>query len=257
MMGKNETHTKTLERGDIYFFYRPRVEEDSPEGKEEIQRVYLVLSPAGKKRFRLLIIGRKELPNPAQAGGDRSWAFVDRVTDSPSSMTEELREQTYSTKTRGERHLPASRPAGEGVYRLMRHDDHTHLVYALELPETTGDVQKELDIAEEASYIVSVKNPQASAPRGAGLSEERRADFPQRLKDVFRNRRFSELDPPDFLDHRGAELLLIAAAVDVPKELDIELKTDEEDRFSADLFQDLKIDKKRHPVEPLFEGEWE
>lgn len=38
------TDIKTPESGNIYLFYRPRVEEDEPEGIEDLQRFYFVLS---------------------------------------------------------------------------------------------------------------------------------------------------------------------------------------------------------------------
>src|SRR6266853_6356315 len=40
-----------------------------------------------------------------------------------------LDRQQYETKTRGERVRPEARRAGEGVYVLARHGDHTHLAY--------------------------------------------------------------------------------------------------------------------------------
>ena len=53
---RESEHVDVLERGNIYFLYRPRVEEHDPEGSEDIQNLYLVLSPEGKKSHRLLAI---------------------------------------------------------------------------------------------------------------------------------------------------------------------------------------------------------
>ena len=248
---------QTLESGHVYFFYRPRVEEDSPEGRQDVQRLYMVLSPQGEKRYRMVVVGRKHLPDPARKGKERNWAFVDKVTNQPKSIAEALQQESYSTKTRGERQVPTARPAGEGVYQIVRHDDHTHLVYVLELPNSPGDVQDELEIDEQASYIISVKNPAAGSPRAAGLSSDQQADYPKRLQEVFRDRKFSELDPVDFLNYQGAELLLISAAEDPQQELGIKLDADRESRSSADMFRDLRVKKSEHPLEPLFAGDWE
>ncbi|HET8700227.1 MAG TPA: hypothetical protein VFL97_00970, partial [Nitrococcus sp.] len=95
------------------------------------------------------------------------------------------------------------------------------------------------------------------SPRSAGLSAEQQAKYPKKLQEVFRGRKFSECDPPDFLDKPGTELLLIGASEDVTEELGIRLDTDRETHSTADIFKDLKLDKTEHPLEPLFKGEWE
>jgi hypothetical protein len=249
-------HVETLEDGHIYFLYRPRVEEHEPSGPDDLQQLYMVLSPTGKKSYRLAIIGREALPDPTREGHERYWGFVDAVTATPRELMDGLTEQTYQTKTRGTRHQPAARPAGEGVYALLRHDDHTHLAYALELPSDTGAVQTALNIADEASYVISVRNPEKGAPPRAQLPERQKADFPQRLMEVFHDRKFAEVDPPEFLDHEGAAFVMIAASESPEEELGIELDTDREDRASADIFNDLRLRKSEHPVEPLLKGDW-
>jgi hypothetical protein len=103
-----------LERGNIYFVYRPKVEHTSAKGLEDVQRFFVILSPYGKTRYRLLTIGRKKLPAIADAH-ERNWGFVQKVSRNPEDVEDELDRLTYSTRTRGERHLSAARPAGEGV----------------------------------------------------------------------------------------------------------------------------------------------
>jgi hypothetical protein len=247
---------ETLERGNIYFFYRPRVEEEEPESLEDVQRFYLVLSPEEEERFRLVVIGSKRLPE-AERKGQRFWGFIDLVRNSSNSIREELSGEKYRTKTRGERHVPAARPAGEGVYRLLRHGSHTHLVYALELPEQPGEVQEELRIEPEGSFVISIKNPETPSPRGAGLRPSHSATFPRHLMEVFHGRRFAAVDPPAFLDKEGAEFVLIAAAEDIEEELGITLDPEEESANRADIFTELKIDRGKQPLRPLFEGKWD
>lgn len=89
-------------------------------------------------------------------------------------MTEALGEDHYDTKTRGERVRPAARPAGEGVYVLARTGSKMHLAYALELPDKPGPVQKQLNIEPEASFALSIKNPEKGSPRNTGLTAPRR-----------------------------------------------------------------------------------
>lgn len=255
---------EVLERGDIYFLYRPKVERELGEvgGMDDVQRFFAVLRPDNKELYRLLVIGQKQLPD-IQAPQDRarrSWAFVDKVTARPEDFQEAFARHTYETKTRGERLQPGARPAGEGVYAVVAHGEggsrHTHLAYALELPRRAGEVQQELNLPEEGSYVISVKNPDAGSPPAAGLRREQKAELPQPLRERFRGRRFAELEPPDFLDHEGTELVLVGAHDDPSEELGIALDPEEETRRSADLCKDLRMDCGTRRARPLFTGEW-
>jgi hypothetical protein len=252
-----EKEGRVLERGNIYFFYRPRIEEQAVHGFEDVQRMYMILRAHGKRSYRLIIIGEKRLPVVTGAGDRKLWGFVEKVASRAEEVEDELDPKTYPTRTRGERHLPAARPAGEGVYAIARHRDHTHLAYALELPTKPGEVQRALNIVEEGSYIISVKNPEAPSPAGTGLDEARRARFPKDLQERFRERRFIPLDPPDFLDHEGAEILLVGARQDVYEELGLQLNPEHETEATAEIFNDLRMEKSLHPTTPLFEGKWE
>jgi hypothetical protein len=88
----------------------------------------------------LLIVGRKRLPDSAEH--DRFWAFVWQVCKNRDELTQVLGEQEYVTKTRGVRREPAVRPAAEGIYAIVRHGDHTHLAYVIELPKQQGPVER-------------------------------------------------------------------------------------------------------------------
>jgi hypothetical protein len=254
--GNEDDQVKDLENGNVYFFYRPRVGDEEPESVAEIQRLYMVLSPHGKQRYRLMVIGHKKLPDPSRSGQGRLWGFVDQVTDDPKAIERDLQAHRYSTKTRGEQVLPAARPAGEGVYRIIRHDSHTHLVYALELPEEPDEVQEALNIEAEANYILSIKNPTKASSRDAGFAGQKAAKYPQRLMQMFRDRQFSEADPIDLLDYPHAQFMMIAVAEDVSDDLGIELHPQYETEATAEIINDLKMEKSKHPLEPLFEGKW-
>ena len=69
------------------------------------------------------------------------------------------------------------RPAGEGVYALVLHGNHTHLAYVLELPPAPGEVQSEFNIQPEGRFVIAVKNPGEVSPPGVGLEEDRQPDF--------------------------------------------------------------------------------
>lgn len=250
-----QKNVEVLEQGNIYFCYRPKVEEHSVEGLDDVQRFYMVLKPHGKASYRLIVIGQKHLPDISKHS-QQTWGFVESVSDNAKEIERGLREKTYQTKTRGEREQPAARSVGEGVYDLVRHQDHTHLVYALELPEEPGEAQWELKIEPEGSYVLNIKNPETSSPKNAGLSEDQQVDLPKDLQKRFENHRFIAANPPDFLDYPGTELLLISASEDVSEELGIELDPQSESESTAEIINDLKMRKSRHPIEPLLTGEW-
>ena len=87
-------------------------------------------------------------------------------------------------------------PAGEGKYSIVKHDNHTELAYVLELPEIPGPTQKEFEIKKEASYIVSVKNPDIQIP-GFKAFEKRKPQYPESIKKEFGDRRWINVEDPE------------------------------------------------------------
>lgn len=241
-----------VEQGHIWFLFRPKVEEHEPKGLKDVERFHVALKPHGGP-FRLLTIGRKRLPDARRH--ERNWGFIDLVTKDGPKIERELREQEYDTKTRGHRVRPAARPAGEGVYAIVQPGRDMHLVYALELPEKPGAVQKALKIAPEDAFVLSVKNPEKPAPPGVGLGEARKADYPKKLQAEFEGRRFAPSDPR-LLDYEGAEFILVGAREDPERAYGVELETERERLDTSELVRKLRMEAKRHPVEPLLAGRW-
>ena len=246
---------KASERGDLFFFYRPDVDEESPRNLTDIRRFHLVLRPEGGEMIRLITIGKKTLPNSGATGGNH-WAFVDRVYHDPADLKEALSGTNYETETTGERHLPEARPAGEGVYALVRHGRDSVLTYALELPEELGEVQEAFGIERTGRFIVSIKNPGVESPSGLGLEPEQQGTLPEELQSLFGSRRWHPADPPAFLDHQGIELILIGGRIDADTDLGIELDPQPEDEDHAEVFGDLHLDQTDRVIRPLFEGKW-
>lgn len=251
--GHRDHEPEVVEHGDIYFLYRPKLETELPEGTEDVQRFHVVLRPEGRARFRLLTIGRKRLPDVPEH--ERTRGFVDMVSESARDIERGLREATYQTKTRGERTRPAARPAGEGVYALVRENHKLYLAYELELPERPGEVQKDLKIPPQASFALSVKNPERGAPPNVGLPKEEEAHYPKALQEEFRGRRFAAEDAR-LLDYEGAEFVLIGARLNPERELAIDLEGEHETPDTADIVRKLRMERSRPPIEPLLQGEW-
>ncbi|ETX28996.1 hypothetical protein [Roseivivax isoporae] len=249
-----DTETEILEDGDIFFFFRPKVEEDDPEGRDDVQRFGFVLRPRGGGTVRMMMVGGKRLPR--LSAHERLWGFVETVANRAADIEKDLRGEDYDTKTRGRRHLPAARPAGEGVYVVSLEDGQMHLSYELELPDAPGEVQAELNIAPKASFALSIKNPEKGAPRNAGLSDDEQADYPRKLQEEFRGRRFASEDVR-LLDAEGGEFVLVGARDDPERAYGIDMQTEDEDYGSSEAIRRLRMVKSRHPVEPLFEGDWD
>ncbi len=243
---------RIIERGEIFFLYRPNQEGFEPGSLLEIRRFYMVLHPQDQDRFRLIAIGKKKLPG-YDGGGQRHWGFVDGVFRTPEELRQAAAGIPLLIGSRGEN----LRPAGEGVYALILHGNHTHLAYVLDLPVITGEVQEAFNIKPEARFVVAVKNPEATAPPGVGLEMDRQAGFPQDLSDRFGDRRWVSVEPADFLDYEGAELVLIGGRDDLGDDLGIDLKAHPKDEETAEIFRELHLEKSERTVKPLFEGVWE
>jgi len=196
-----------LQKGNIYFFYRPKVQHEEAHGLEEIQRFFIVLKPDSSPLYILLIVGKKYMP---EGKGHPFFAFVDHVTRHLDKLIAALSAQHYDTSTRGKRELPPTRCIAEGKYILALHNRHTHLTYQLKTPSKKGEVQEEFGLSEKGDYIMSVKNPYLPSQPAVGLDSQQKADYPDELKGKLNNHRFIPLNPSSFLNYEGAELLLIS-----------------------------------------------
>jgi hypothetical protein len=263
-----------LEKGLIYFFYRPKVDSEEVKGIEDVAKLYLLLSPQGFEKYeerkakkRMIAISKKKLPQFKDHG--KYWGFIVKASDKMEDITNsELEEKEYSTKTRGVRHIQNCRPAGHGVYALVTHEEHTHLVYVLEQPTDLGPVQKAFNIEKEGSYVIQVKNPDLESGWGTFLRKEDRAKYPPHLAEMFtgkreQTRKWHPANPAELLDFEGVELLFIGATEDIVEELGetgeyIEhLEEIDAKRLTDDkLFQELHLDKKKFHPDPLLEGIW-
>ncbi|MFS7888361.1 hypothetical protein Hanom_Chr00s000001g01594041 [Helianthus anomalus] len=263
--GDEEENTPDVaiqERGDIYFFYRPKVGEEDPHTSDDVQRLYIVLRPhtstqqQEKKEppqksmlLRLIVMGKKSLPDPAKRSRPY-WGFVELVTTKIQDIKDALKGgldhsnvsyswvEEYDTKTRGHRHKPAARALGEGVYRILKHHSgkkmHTHLIYKLEFPSEQGEnqPQEELNVEREASFVIQIKNPTQGQFKTKTKKKKKKSIFPAHLQGQFGKMRYHGADPPDFLNYEGCEFLLISASDEIHEELGLEIEVD---RSCSDL----------------------
>ena len=283
-----ELPAEVLEKGDIFFFYRPKAKigDEGSRGDvksiEDIRRFFMVTATTTtttaantgneqqqfdrtnrktqeekESRYRLFVIGKKSLPEIRATEARRSeryWAKVGGIFESPQELTSQLLADEY-------RKGDAARAVGEGKYAIVKHQEHAELAYVLEMPEEPGEAQRELGIEKEASYIISIINPKVPVPQGYPSSEEP-PNYPESiLKEFGENENFVSLARDlRFIDFQNAQMILVGAREGrdvIKKEIGIDIREEKETVHSADIFNKLKIEKDRVPTKPLIEGKFE
>ncbi|KAM3414162.1 hypothetical protein BST61_g10820 [Cercospora zeina] len=250
-----------LEKGLIYFFARGRVGVDDPDSVQDLARSYFVLRPlpAGAKitdgaiqdvgNNRLVALPKKVFP---KSGKDRFMAFVEKEKASMDTLKEEFFSgSSYSTKTMGARHTPEVTPIGEGVYAITTTgggQGTTHLAYMLTIPDDVGDVQKDMGIAEKGSFVMSLKNPESSAPSYALPNN---AEFPKEFIEEFGGRGWMPVHPKH-LDYANAAFLLIGENFESSNNLEPTAKDEEDDNKETPEEELEKLEEEdEHRVENL------
>ncbi len=234
-----------VEKGDIYFFYRPRVNVERVKSLDDVQRLYMILVPDDADTARLFLVGKKRMPEILEGkptSTAREWLMND-MTGKPEAVGEALAPLEYETKTRGEQEQGEAIPVGEGRYAIFARDNSSRLAYRLTSPETPGKAQAELGIQAEASYVISVRNPAIDVP---GFPDAR-PGYPKHLREKFADKRWIDIDDSHLLDYENAQLLLIGAHDDLSEEgVSITGK--------AALFKTLGLNKREWPTEALEAG---
>ncbi|KAG9190011.1 uroporphyrinogen-III synthase [Alternaria panax] len=264
-----------LEKGIIYFFTRNRVGIEESESVGDLQRTFFVLRPmpSGAKlgdgalpdtnNIRLFALPKKVFP---KSHNDRFMAFVEKANTSIKELKESFfGANEYETKTQGSRRTEPVAPVAEGVYAITRTEDRTcHLVYSTTIPSQLGEVQEDLGIKDQGSFIMSVKNPERSGPANAQLDQK--PGFPKEFIEEFRGLAWVEVKPK-YLDYENCQILLIGEKMEAgvepttkdqkhdketPQE-EIE-KLEHEDELRVEhlhgddsVYDDLKISKDEYP----------
>jgi hypothetical protein len=216
-----------LEQGHLYFFYKPKKYVGEVKGLQDIGRFYLVMDPADSG-LRFLVLGPKRMPM-AGDGTERAWGFIEKVG---GRGFEVLPQNAGLPSRKGQ-----ARPAGEALYALVAHGSHTHLVYMLELPKRIGEVQRVLNIQQSGNYIIVTKQPWTQYG-------------------TVRSRTYLPANPPSLLDKERTNVLLIGVD-EAPASLGVSIDKEKESEATADIFRQLKVNKHRHPIQPLMTGRWQ
>lgn len=119
-----------VERGHIYFFYRPRIDVTAPKSFEDVARLYILLAridsrdlvqqkgkrkadtEASERFYRWIRIGKKKMPSTTEH--NRFWGLIEEATPKLEVVHELIGSVEYSTITQGERITNPCRIAGAG-----------------------------------------------------------------------------------------------------------------------------------------------
>ncbi|EQB54099.1 hypothetical protein CGLO_06100 [Colletotrichum gloeosporioides Cg-14] len=219
----NKVPSNVLEKGIICFFIRARVNLDEAEEVDDIARSYLILRPIAPDsklgdgpigdagNTRLIALPKKVFP---ESGRDRFMMFVEKAGASFAELKEQFLSGDQNETKAGTSQVPAATPVGEGVYVITTTGRESHLAYMLTLPSNIGEVQEELGLKEQGSFILSTKNPNKSGPANASLPEN--PDYPEKINKEFRDLRWMPTKP-EHLDYANAQILLIGESSGIKK----------------------------------------
>ncbi len=239
------------EDGHIYFFYRPKALEAS--GVQDIDQLYIVLRPLASKTFRLISIDAQGLPQP---GSDFNFVTgrVEKVETKPFSIEHELRERFKQVRGVPDVSQGAARPCGEGVYTLISRNDGEHLFYVLELPER-GQVARQINLTKEGDFRFGVFNPYYGVDP-AEMDPQVNPVFPESLRYKLDNERVIFKDVPRYIDFEGTQVALYREDSIPGREIREQMHPLKENASTTDIFEDLRLNRKRYPVEPLLRGDF-
>ena len=241
-----------LQKGNIYFFYRPKVQHETAHTIEEVQRFFIVLNPENSSSYIILVVGRKHLPESSVY-----FAFIEKIARDKEGFMNILKEENYTTSSSRDRRLPVARCLGEGKYLLIWHDDHhTHLCYHLELPSKIGEVQEQFNLEEQGDYLINIRNPNVPASPGIGLSSQQKPHYPEELISRMGDYRFIPLNPVEFLNFEGAEMLIIGKKTSDLQDKDLDIKRCLSEISFKDIQEELKRTQEQESLVPLVEGKW-
>ncbi|HKP96694.1 MAG TPA: hypothetical protein VJ385_13125 [Fibrobacteria bacterium] len=207
-----------LEEGEIFFYFRPRAGGDDPDG--DGRRLFMILHPLRKSRYRLIALGRRHTP-AFKGAAPRLRASIDKVMPTLEELREALTAQEYRAGNRGNRIRPAALQAAEGIYAILKYRDDTHLIYALDQPVRDGGLLEEMGVSQEGGYTANVRNPDSVEGAGSG----RHPDFPGPLLERFQGKESIPVDPVEFLNAEGAELVLTGVMRDPSEGMGLEFNS--------------------------------
>ncbi|KAK7421717.1 hypothetical protein QQZ08_009805 [Neonectria magnoliae] len=246
---EHDVPSNTLEKGIVYFFIRGRVNTDEPEGVDDIARSYMILRPIPKDarlgegpmgdsgHTRVLVLPKKTFPVSPK---DRFMAFVSMSKASYQDLKDDfLASSEYVTKTVGTRHIPQATPIAEGVYAITSTGRESHFAYILTLPQKLDEVQKELGLKRQGSFIISTKSPKYPGPANARLPKG--PEYPEEILEDFRDLRWMP-SKSVHLNYANAQILLIGERSGIDKATEPQDEEQKKGKDNKEVLENLEED---------------
>lgn len=137
------------------------------------------------------------------------------------------------------------------------------------MPQEIGEAQKELGIQKEATYIITVINPNKPVPEGYRTAEAEHPKYPEVIEKYLNNsqERFISLSQNlNLINYQNAQVVLIGAREGkdiIKQEIGLDIKTEDEGgdkenlSSTSDIFTKLKLRKEQIPIKPIIEGKFQ
>ncbi|KAK7054542.1 hypothetical protein VNI00_003740 [Paramarasmius palmivorus] len=211
--------TGTIERGHVYFFYRPKVQKDEASSLDDVKNFHMLLVPRPPEFPAPNIPGSGTDSNTKQEENlDVELTVLKPGADAvPSEEPTNTSKKKYRLVTVGKKKLPDAKRGGAGKGRketfwatvtkvgnnldelesglgektyetktrgmsIVMGPDHANMYL---LAPQLGDVQVSLGIRKASSFVLQVKNPLAPASL-PGQASSKGPDYPPRImKGIF------------------------------------------------------------------------
>jgi len=247
---------QVLERGSLLFLYRPKASVAHAHGAADIEQLYFMLMPDDREdhKSRVYLLSQTSLPASSEDGPILATAV--EVDSDPRVALDNLEEETAKAPGRAAR--PWAPIAGEGRYAIFKHVSSTYLAYGLDRPEQPGEVQQALHLAKQGNLLISVKPPAAPSQPGQATQPL----YPSRLKSLLQAYGEVPVEPSDFMDYQGTQVVLKAANSAVKHQWGLRLEQDGQNQRERQAFQLLHKEERRAAregialLEPMEEGLW-
>eukprot|EP01114_Cavostelium_apophysatum_P019286 TRINITY_DN6172_c0_g1_i1.p1 TRINITY_DN6172_c0_g1~~TRINITY_DN6172_c0_g1_i1.p1 ORF type:complete len:275 (-),score=57.82 TRINITY_DN6172_c0_g1_i1:9-833(-) len=193
---KKDDNSSTIEKGRIYFFTRPSSDE-----KDSVIFLIVLAPSSDQLKPRLLSLEQSSLPSK-----EEDLEFTAEVNLVASELTHIDTKLGEVVAKEGEEALKAATEVAEGCYSIDAADGHTYLSYTVHFPEELNNEARSLNIEQQGSLHISVKNPQSLAAKVETEGDE--TLYPEKVLDELPEEKRLVAVESKLLDFEGAQIAL-------------------------------------------------
>ncbi|OAY67838.1 hypothetical protein ACMD2_10633 [Ananas comosus] len=194
-----EPNVEILEKGEIFFFYRPKVNKEEAQGPDDVQRIYIVLRPQSGKQP----VEEKQASESGKEGrkkgrsikeGSGKQPVEEKQASEPGKEGRKKGQSKEASKQRHRRRRPRTerntiRDAGRATDRLrgrwrraciasyatsrrggrVGRSTPTSSTSSIPPSGSEGEPQESFNVEREASFLIQVKNPEVGRGDGSDI----------------------------------------------------------------------------------------